>query len=408
MLCLLTLADIEAVSPETLTPWKEELIWRLYVDTYNHLTQRYGDELIERNQAGLIELLAGRPEDLPEAEITRFVEGLPQRYLQLFPREAIYRHVRLARDIGPDEVHLSLERADSVWTLAVVTLDKPFLFSNICGVLSSFGMNILRGHALTNPNGLVLDVFQFTDDERFLELNPDAGAQVLHVLQEVVVRPRGRHRAAARPRAERAAVAGTRGSRRSSAPTTRRPERYTILDIVAGNALGLLYRISRVISQHGCDVDLVLISTEGERAIDVFHITKAGAKLTEAEQRALTSDLQGTLEGTYEADQEHRPPEQGGRRQGRAGQAEHLRHDGDRGARPRQAEGPHRHLPRQGIQRQPAAEDGNRSRRAGLDRRRRDQGDRRGGADRRDRRRPRVRAAGARELPHPDRREGEL
>ena len=74
--------------------------------------------------------------------------------------------------------------------------------------------------------------------------------------------------------------------------------RYTILDIVTGNALGLLYRISRVISQHGCDVDLVLIATEGEKAIDVFHITKARAKLTEAEQTALTSDLQRTLEGT--------------------------------------------------------------------------------------------------------------
>src|SRR5687767_7735640 len=54
MLCLLTLADVEAVSPETLTAWKEELLWRLYVDTYNHLTQRYGDERIERSQAGEI------------------------------------------------------------------------------------------------------------------------------------------------------------------------------------------------------------------------------------------------------------------------------------------------------------------------------------------------------------------
>ncbi len=61
MLCLMTLADVEAVSPETLTPWKEELLWRLYVDTYNHLTQRYGDERIERNQAGLDELLAAVP-----------------------------------------------------------------------------------------------------------------------------------------------------------------------------------------------------------------------------------------------------------------------------------------------------------------------------------------------------------
>src|SRR6185436_12582205 len=47
MLTLMTLVDVEAVSPETLTSWKEELLWRLYVDTYNHLTQRYGDEVIE-------------------------------------------------------------------------------------------------------------------------------------------------------------------------------------------------------------------------------------------------------------------------------------------------------------------------------------------------------------------------
>ncbi|MBI3046994.1 MAG: HD domain-containing protein [Acidobacteria bacterium] len=297
MLCLMTLVDIEAVSPDTLTPWKEELIWRLYVDTYNHLTQRYSDEVIERDQAGLTELLSGRPDDVPESEIMQFLEGLPRRYLHLFPRDAIYRHVRLARDIHPDEVHLSLEQSDGVWTLAVVTLDKPFLFSNICGVLSSFGMNILRGQALTSPKGLVLDVFQFTDTERFLALNPDAHAQVLHVLQEVVA---GRSDVRVLLRGREQSVLHWKGTPRI-APVVRTDNeasgRFTILDIIAGDALGLLYRISRVISQHGCDVHLVLISTEGEKAIDVFHITKAGTKLTEADQRALTSDLQATLEG---------------------------------------------------------------------------------------------------------------
>jgi [protein-PII] uridylyltransferase len=296
MLSLMTLVDVEAVSPETLTPWKEELLWRLYVDTYNHLTQRYGDELIERNQAGLDEVLQQRPDDLSVGEITRFLEGLPRRYLQLFPRDAIYRHVRLARDIKPDEIHLSLEPNEGIWTLAVVTLDKPFLFSNICGALASFGMDILRGHALTNPNGLVLDVFQFTDDERFLALNRDAQEQVLRVLEDVVsgrmdvtVRLRGRERGVMKSVARFAPV--VRADNEASG-------RYTILDIVTSNALGLLYRISRVISQHGCEVDLVLIATEGEKAIDVFHITKAGVKLTQAEQQALTTDLQRTLEGT--------------------------------------------------------------------------------------------------------------
>jgi [protein-PII] uridylyltransferase len=296
MLCLMTLVDVEAVSPETLSAWKEELLWRLYVDTYNHLTQRYGDELIERNQADLDHVLRRRPEDLSETEITGFLEGLPQRYLELFSRDAIYRHVRLARDIKPDEVHLWLESTDGIWTLAVVTLDKPFLFSNICGVLSSFGMNILRGHALTNPNGLVLDVFQFTDDDRFLGMNADGPSQVLHVLEDVVsgradVRTRlhGRERSVLRGVARFAPL--VRADNQASA-------RYTILDIVASNGLGLLYRISRVISQHGCEVDLVLIATEGEKAIDVFHITKSGLKLTDPEQQALTSDLQRTLEDT--------------------------------------------------------------------------------------------------------------
>ncbi len=297
MLCLLTLADVSAVSPETLTPWKEELLWRLYVDTYNHLTQRYGDERIERNQAGVNDLLAQCPSDLAPQEITRFLEGLPQRYLQLFARDAIYRHVQLARGIQPDEVHLSIERQDSsVWTLSVVTLDKPFLFSNICGVLSSYGMNIIRGHALTNPNGLVLDVFQFIDDEQFLALNADAQDRLMHVLENVVA---GREDVTTRLRGrERGALAVRTGARFQ--PVARADNeassRYTILDIVATNALGLLYRISRVISQHGCDVDLVLIATEGEKAIDVFHITKGGSKLTEAEQQGLTSDLLRILE----------------------------------------------------------------------------------------------------------------
>jgi len=298
LLCLMTLVDIEAVSPGTLTPWKAELLWRLYVDTYNHLTQRYGDELIERNQAGLTELQANRPHDMQAGEITRFLEGLPQRYLHVFPRDTIYRHIRLARDIKPDEVHLSLEQNASVWSLAVATLDKPFLFSNICGVLSSFGMDILRGHAFTNPNGLVLDAFEFTDDERFLALNRNGQEQMMRVMQDVVS---GRADVTKRLRGREKGVLQARSTQRFSPVVhadNKASGRYTILDIVTGNALGLLYRISRVISQHGCDVDLVLIATEGEKAIDVFHITKAGAKLTEAEQTALTSDLQRTLEGT--------------------------------------------------------------------------------------------------------------
>ena len=307
MLCLMTLVDVDAVSPDTLTPWREELLWRLYVDTYNQLTLGYGDDVIDRTQTGLSELMARRPSQLSESAIRQFVEGLPRRYLRLFTPEAVYQHVQLALDIQPDQVHAALEQNGPTWEVTVVTLDKPFLFSNICGVLSSLGMDILRGQAMTNPNGLVLDHFEFADRERFLELNADGRDRFLHALEAVVS---GELDVTIRLRAREQSVLYHRTGIPRFPPVihcdNHSSKRYTILDIIANNAVGLLHRISRVISRRGCEVDLVLIATEGEKAIDVFHITANGAKLTDTEQIELTADLTRMLEGNDEVDQGHR------------------------------------------------------------------------------------------------------
>jgi [protein-PII] uridylyltransferase len=296
MLCLLTLADVEAVSREMLTPWKAELLWRLYVDTYNHLTLSYGDEIIDRNQSAHSELIDHRPDDVSAEEIAAFLEGLPRRYLQLFSRDAVYRHVRLSRDLAHDSLHAWIEPTNSGWELTVVTHDKPFLFSNISGVLSSFGMDILRGFAFTKQDGLVVDMFHFTDQERFLALNPGGDATIVTVLEQVVggrldlaARLKGREQGALRHRF--VAFAPVIHIDNDSS------RRYTIVEIVAENALGLLYRMSRVMSESGCDVDLVLIGTEGRRAIDVFHLTRGGSKLTVSQQQDLTDNLQRVLEG---------------------------------------------------------------------------------------------------------------
>jgi len=295
MLFLLTLADVGAVSPDTLTPWKEELLWRLYVDAYNQMTLGYGDEIIDRKEALVAGLQASRPADVTEAEMASFLEGLPRRYLILFSPEAIYRHVRLSRNIGPRDAHFFLEKQSESWELTVVSLDKPFLFSNICGVLAYFGMDILRGHALTSLSGLVLDVFQFSDREKFFERNSQGREQFDRRLTDVLS---GESDVTALLSGKESSVLFRRG------PARREPvvyfdnghsQRYSILELVAEDAPGLLHRISRVISEHGIDVDLVLISTEGQKAIDVFHITRGGAKLSEDAEAALKANLERTL-----------------------------------------------------------------------------------------------------------------
>jgi [protein-PII] uridylyltransferase len=295
MLCLLTLADVGGVSPDTLTPWKEELLWRLYVDAYNQMTLGYGDEIIDRKEALVASLQATRPDDISEAEMAQFLEGLPRRYMILFSPEAIHRHVRLSRGSRPDEAHFLLEKKKDVWELTVVSLDKPFLFSNICGVLAYFGMDILRGHALTSLSGMVIDVFQFADRDGFFDRNSEARREFDRRLRDAVA---GDIDVTALLAGKEQSVLFRRGPARRS-PTVyfdnEHSQRYTVLELVADDAPGLLHRISRVISEHGVDVDLVLISTEGQKAIDVFHITRGGTKLSEEAETALKADLERML-----------------------------------------------------------------------------------------------------------------
>jgi [protein-PII] uridylyltransferase len=300
LLGLMTLVDIEAVGPGTLTPWKEDLLWRLYIEGYNHLTLGYADNLIHEDQAGRAEVLAECPDDITEEELVTFLDGLPRRYLSVFGRSAIYRHVRLARGLGADDLHLSLERHDDIWELTVAALDRPFLFSNISGVLSHFGMDILRGQAMTTPDHLVLDVFEFTDAEGFLRQNTGARDEIGRVIQQVVAGDtdvrrllRGRVRSVVHRRYQDIETRIHLDNEYS--------RRYTVLEIVTADAPGLLYRISRAISDSGCDVDLVLISTEGRKAIDVLHVTKQGRKLDENDQLALKQQLERTLEDRHEA-----------------------------------------------------------------------------------------------------------
>ena len=55
-----------------------------------------------------------------------------------------------------------------------------------------------------------------------------------------------------------------------------------------------------MVSEQGCDLDLALIATEGRKAIDVLHLTKAGKKLVEHDRNSLKHGLERVLEASDE------------------------------------------------------------------------------------------------------------
>src|SRR5262249_25522344 len=86
--------------------------------------------------------------------------------------EEIARHLSLYRSLGDSKVQADISDSRQVFSLTLLTADRPALFATISGVLAGWGMNIIKADAFANAAGVVLDTFQFTDLYRTLELNP--------------------------------------------------------------------------------------------------------------------------------------------------------------------------------------------------------------------------------------------
>ncbi len=58
---------------------------------------------------------------------------------------------------------------------------------------------------------------------------------------------------------------------------------------------GLLYRMGSVLAAFKCNIEVALIDTEGQKAIDVFYLTMGATKLTEAQGNLVREALEKAL-----------------------------------------------------------------------------------------------------------------
>jgi [protein-PII] uridylyltransferase len=298
LLTLLTYADIKAVNPEALTPWKADALWQLYVSTANDLARSLDDDRVTAHHAALDideTLTPARPADEPSA-LHAFLAGFPQRYLAVHAPGEILEHLEMAQSLDREPARIRLEREYAFWELTLVTRDRPMLFVTVTGALASWGMSIVKAEAFSNAQGVVLDIFAFQDLHRTLELNPSEVARfeqsLLDALSgrlaiETLVKEAAGRRAALRP-PKVAIETQVRFDNASSAHST-------LLELVTTDRPGLLFDVSYALARSGCNIEVALIDTEGERAIDVFYLTSGGAKLIAPQQEQIRAQLSGLL-----------------------------------------------------------------------------------------------------------------
>jgi [protein-PII] uridylyltransferase len=282
LLHLLTVADGLATGPAAWNDWKGTLVADL-ASRVLHVLERGSPPPPGDPEALAARIEAARPALAGQA--ARLLATLPDSYLSTLASgdaDDLAEELELLADPpGPGGVRYRVEASgDGHGLVTVCAADRPGTLARTTGVLALHRVSVLRAHVWSTSDGLALQRFavQAPQGLRWQRLGADLDAA-------------WSGRLAVDARLERKA-------RDYRPPAPIEPDvrvlpdesaHSTVVEVRAGDALGLLHAIAAALGDLDLDVRVAKIDTLGDRVVDTFYVRSPwGAKLSDDQADELT------------------------------------------------------------------------------------------------------------------------
>ena len=264
LLFLLTYADLSALNPTVWTDWKYVILQELRSLATDYLVQSGKGERADAGivHAGTVEVIPTTDQD-EEPEIALSAEEL-----------SIIEHIDDTTDV------FVLFMSGSSYTEATVLgRDAPYFLARVSAVFMSCDASIIHAKIETWREGIVVDRFRLVNIADGRALSVDQVHGITQLIQRVwsgevdTEALYERHRAKWKRRIRKEVNPSTRIGVEYHPHTSDTGHRQTIIDVFAPDTMGLLYKLTRLISSFGLNILFAKIATRVDGVVDSFYVT---------------------------------------------------------------------------------------------------------------------------------------
>ncbi len=285
-LFLLTLIDVAAVGPGTLTDWKCHLFEQLFRSVENSLISEQVDMASQnqRTKEKVLDLISSVNEE-ERVKIAESVKFLPDNLILNLPFSSLELVCELIA--SSEGIGVQIQTHKGYTKLLTLGQDRKGLLASLSAGLAALNIKILTAKTYTIKDSRVLDEFHITDDNDNSISEPSQLKQLEDTLMSILS-----------------------GAKPPSIPVTRKHDvlmravtvrvrqhfsashSLTAIEVVAANRNGLLANLAGAISEQNLMLRGASVSTFGEEAVDIFFVADAsGNKIDEQKANQLISRL---------------------------------------------------------------------------------------------------------------------